>query len=177
MIKNFLCFNQINDTLKIEDQDALLYYLEEIYVRLSKKDKERLSYYKIAKYMNLPTFIAKKTYRNFDKNNSNKVDGEEFIRGMLELFSNDYFILTKSYFDILDYTHCGKIHKDDESLKNLIDTVNDIVKASVLGTGYILIPGSLVLMPLIRKYLDRSKVRAIQNLLKLTVESQIEENK
>jgi hypothetical protein len=35
----------------------------------------------------------------------------------------------------------------------------------------------LVLMPLIRKYLDRSKVRAIQNLLKLTVESQIEENK
>lgn len=70
----------------------------------------------------------------------------------------------------------GKIHKDDESLKNLIDTVNDIVKASVLGTGYILIPGSLVVMPLIRKYLDRSKVRAIQNLLKLTVESQIKEN-
>lgn len=71
----------------------------------------------------------------------------------------------------------GKIHKDDESLKNLIDTVNDIVKASVLGTGYVLIPGALVLMPLIRKSLDRSKIRAIQNLLKLTVESQIEENK
>lgn len=71
----------------------------------------------------------------------------------------------------------GKIHKDDESLKNIIDTVNDIVKASVLGTGYILIPGSLVVMPLIRKYLDRSKIRVIQNLLKLTVELQIEESK
>lgn len=71
----------------------------------------------------------------------------------------------------------GKIHKDDESLKNLIDTVNDIVKASVLGTGYVFIPGALVLMPLIRKSLGRSKIRAIQNLLKLTVESQIEENK
>ena len=71
----------------------------------------------------------------------------------------------------------GKINKDDESLKNLIDTVNDIVKASVLGTGYVLIPGSLVLMPLIRKSLDRSKIRVIQNLLKLTVESQIEESK
>lgn len=71
----------------------------------------------------------------------------------------------------------GKINKDDESLKNLIDTINDIIKASVLGTGYVLIPGSLVLMPLIRKSLDRSKIRAIQNLLKLTVESQIEESK
>jgi hypothetical protein len=113
MIKNFLCFNQIIDTLRIDDQDALLYYLDKVYVRLSKKDKERLTYYKISKYINIPTFIAKKTYRNFDKNGSNKVDGEEFIRGMMELYSHDYFILTKSYFDILDFTRSGKIYKDD----------------------------------------------------------------
>jgi hypothetical protein len=67
----------------------------------------------------------------------------------------------------------GKIHKDDESMKNLIDTVNDILKASVLGTGYILIPGSLILMPIIRKSLDRSKILGIKNLLRLTVENEI----
>jgi hypothetical protein len=64
----------------------------------------------------------------------------------------------------------GKIYKDDESLKNLIDTINDILKASVLGTGYILIPGSIILMPLIKKYLDESKIESVKNLLKLTVD-------
>lgn len=67
----------------------------------------------------------------------------------------------------------GKIYKDDESFKDMIDTVNDIIKASVLGTGYILIPGSLIVIPLIRKSLDRSKIRAMQNLFRLAVENDI----
>jgi hypothetical protein len=67
----------------------------------------------------------------------------------------------------------GEIYKNDESLKNLIDVVNDILKGSVIGTGYIFIPGSVVLFPLIRKALQRSKIEKIRKLLELTVEKDI----
>jgi hypothetical protein len=138
MLKKYLCFNQITEGIKIEDTEAFVYYLGEIYVRISKKDKERLTYYKLAKYINLPTFIAKKVYHNFDKNGSNKIDGEEYIRSLMELYSFDYYILTKTYFDILDFTKVGKIFKTDVKIflhhikedidPNILkDTINNIL--------------------------------------------------
>ena len=148
MLKKYLCFNQITEGIKIEDTEAFVYYLGEIYVRISKKDKERLTYYKLAKYIDLPTFIAKKVYRNFDKNASNKIDGEEYIRSLLELYSDDYYILTKTYYDILDFTKVGKIFKSDVKIflhhmkehadaKVLKDTINNIIYNTFGDKDYI----------------------------------------
>ena len=69
----------------------------------------------------------------------------------------------------------GKIYESDESLKNLIDTVNDILKGSVIGTGYILIPGSVLIFPFLRKLLQKSKIEKIRKLLELTVENKIDQ--
>lgn len=81
-------------------------------------------------------------------------------------------IRNKAKLAIMD-VKSGEIYKNDESLKNLIDVVNDILKGSVIGTGYIFIPGSVVLFPLIRKALQRSKIEKIRKLLELTVEKDI----
>lgn len=67
----------------------------------------------------------------------------------------------------------GEIYKNDQSLKNLIDVTNDILKGSLIGTGYIVIPGSVVLFPIIRKLLQKSKIEKIRKLLELTVEEDI----
>jgi hypothetical protein len=66
-----------------------------------------------------------------------------------------------------------EIYKNDESLQNLIDVVNDVLKASAIGTGYILIPGSVILFPFIRKALQKSKIEKIRKILELTVEKDI----
>lgn len=66
-----------------------------------------------------------------------------------------------------------KIYHNDESLKNLIDVINDILKASAIGTGYILIPGSIFLLPILRKSLQKSKIERVKKILELTVEKDI----
>ncbi len=67
----------------------------------------------------------------------------------------------------------GEIYKNDQSLKNLIDVTNDILKGSLIGTGYIVIPGSIVLFPIIRRLLQKSKIEKIRKLLELTVDKDI----
>jgi hypothetical protein len=147
-MKKFLCFDQIMDTIKLDDKESLTFYLEEIYISLSNDDKERITLNKLTRYMNLPHFIGKKIYQTIDNNNSNKIDGFEFVEGILNLYSNDYFHLTKMYFDILDFTKEKKIYRQNvkifllnlkqiEDHKNLFEVVDEILSQTFQGKEFL----------------------------------------
>jgi len=66
----------------------------------------------------------------------------------------------------------GEIYKNDESMKNLVDVVNDILKGSIMvGIAFVPIPGTSALIPIVRKLLRKSKIEKIRKLLELTVEN------
>jgi hypothetical protein len=106
-------YSKIIEGLKIEDDDALIYYLREIYTRLSRKDIEKVTPYKFSKYMNLSTFIGNKVFSNLNKNDLKGLNGDKFIKGIQELYNIEYYSITKFYFDMLDYTKIGVIYQQD----------------------------------------------------------------
>lgn len=65
----------------------------------------------------------------------------------------------------------GKVYCDDDSVKNLSNVIQDIIKGSLIGFVYLL-PGALIPLTILRNALKRSKKDKIRKILNLTVQNE-----
>lgn len=104
-----------------EDQFSLFgKYLQEVFFKLIRDESElktkeikTISFNSFQRYYELPIVLSKRLFSVFDINNNERLNKQDFISGMLNLFCSDFSTLSRIVFDIYDMDRDGYINKDD----------------------------------------------------------------
>ena len=105
----------IND-YKVENVDAFRTYLTGVWKDLAERsDNKFMGINKItfSKYYELPGIIFDRLFNVFDEDNSEYLGLDQFINGMITLFSTDFDEMVKFVFKFYDFDKDGKISKED----------------------------------------------------------------
>ena len=106
---------------QISDADFLQNYLTEIWVDLTLRSKGKvkgIEKHIFAKYYEIPGILLERFFTVLDRDKDGILQKEEFISGMLKLFSqgSTFDLLAKFIFAFYDFDKDGKINKDDVRL-------------------------------------------------------------
>ena len=96
--------------------DAFKVYLATVWKDLtSRSDNKYLGINKItfAKYYELPGIISDRLFNVLDSQQTEYLDLESFVRGMLVLFTKGFDELVKFVFSLYDFDNDGKVSKED----------------------------------------------------------------
>ena len=90
-------------------------YLNEIFHDLSVKflSKKGFTKHAFASYFRVPGIILDRLFNAFNKQKLTYLIKQDFINGMLDLFSNDFNITSKFIFDFYDFNNKGKISREE----------------------------------------------------------------
>ena len=105
----------IND-YRVENVDAFRTYLTGVWKDLAERsDNKFMGINKItfSKYYELPGIIFDRLFNVFDEDNSEYLGLDQFINGMITLFSTDFDEMVKFVFKFYDFDKDGKISKED----------------------------------------------------------------
>lgn len=64
-------------------------------------------------YFKLDGLLSDRLFSHLDVNKNDYLDSKEFIEGLLNLFSDDFAIISKLIFNFFDFDHDGLITRDD----------------------------------------------------------------
>jgi tRNA A-37 threonylcarbamoyl transferase component Bud32 len=136
-----LDFQKIRRKTQIKDAYSFNIYLKNIFSDLSNRessDKKKKGIEKITfiEYMNLPFVVGEKLFNVLDINKNGKLENDEFIKGITNLYLGRLEDTQKIIFDMLDFDSDGIIIPEDSRLliifiKNLLNQQNqqtDIIK-------------------------------------------------
>lgn len=101
---------------RVENVDAFQSYLTSVWKDLAERSNNNfkgINKITFAKYYELPEIIFDRLFNVFDKENKELLDLNDFISGMLTLFSKSYDELVKFVFQFYDFDNDGKISKED----------------------------------------------------------------
>ena len=106
---------------QISDADFLQNYLTEIWVDLTLRSKGKvkgIEKHIFAKYYEIPGILLERFFTVLDRDKDGILQKEEFISGMLKLFSrgSTFDLLAKFIFAFYDFDKDGKINKEDVRL-------------------------------------------------------------
>ena len=105
----------IND-YRVENVDAFRTYLTGVWKDLAERsDNKFMGINKItfSKYYELPGIIFDRLFNVFDEDNSEYLGLDQFINGMITLFSTDFDEMVKFVFKFYDFDKDGKVSKED----------------------------------------------------------------
>ncbi len=91
-------------------------YLKEIWKDLAERSNEKhlgIDKVTFAKYFDLPGLINDRLFSVFDIDGNNFISKNEFLKGMLTLFTGDYNEMIKFIFSFYDFDKDNKITKED----------------------------------------------------------------
>ena len=112
---NFTKFIENYSIINKKDIKCFKKYLKDISNDLISKvhKKQGITEYLFSKYYELPGLISERLYTVFCNNEKEEfLDGENFIKKMLELFSGNFTKLSNIIFDLIDFDNDGKISYD-----------------------------------------------------------------
>jgi hypothetical protein len=150
-LDEFLSNNQFNNLQLFER------FLKDLFRELSNA-KGGISLETFNEFINLPSYIADKIFKVFDKNNSKNLASKTFINEMLKLYNGDFQTLTKFIFDFYDFDKDGNILFEDVNQIQLLILPSQHHSEEVFK----LIKESL------DTFFDESKLMSYQNFLQTT---------
>ena len=132
-----ITFDSLTSKFKIENEEAFNLYLREIYQDLFNrvKDKNLNGITKLIfdKYFSLPGIIGDRFFKVLDKNNTNVLSYNDFIKGMTTLFCGNYDETIKFIFNFYDFDNDGLIDKEDIRVILSYITLDDISENNKLN--------------------------------------------
>jgi len=133
-----LDFEKLRKRTQTSDIQSLELYLTNIFKNLYQREnneREEQSIEKITfiEYMNLPYIVGEKLFNVFDSNKNGFLNRNEFVSGIINLYSGSLQETEKVIFNLLDFDFDGKIIPEDSRLlisfiKSLADPPNEIIK-------------------------------------------------
>merc|ERR1712032_393439 len=116
----FIDFDSLRKFINIDDISLLALYLREVYKDLSDRGdsnkKKGITKNNFLGYIKLPVFIGEKLFSSFDCDNDNYLSIVEFVDGLTNLFTGDFYKTIKMIFALLDFDKDGIIKKGDVKL-------------------------------------------------------------
>lgn len=107
---------ELMEDFRIQDIEAFQIYLKELWKDLSQRSDDKvkgINTITFANYYQLPGIILDRLFSVFDKNKNQFIDLDEFINGMLTLFTDSFDGLIKFIFNFYDFDKDGIITKED----------------------------------------------------------------
>ena len=118
--------DSLTSHLKIDDKDAFILYLKEVWIDLFNRVKENKNEKKgneiklagvtkliFDKYFSLPGIIGDRFFRVLDLKNTTLLSINDFVKGMTTLFCGGYEETVKFIFNFYDMDNDGIINKED----------------------------------------------------------------
>lgn len=107
---------ELMEDFRIQDVEAFQIYLKELWKDLSQRSDDKLkgiNTITFANYYQLPGIILDRLFSVFDKNKNQFIDLDEFMNGMLTLFTESFNGLVTFIFNFYDFDKDGIITKED----------------------------------------------------------------
>ena len=151
MEKQKVTVDSLTNHLKIEDKDAFILYLKELWVDLFSRVKENKNDKKemevkltgvtkliFDKYFSLPGIIGDRFFRVLDVKNTTVLSLSDFVKGMTTLFCGGYEETVKFIFNFYDMDNDGIINKEDIRIVLSYITLDDSpdIKSSGINITY-----------------------------------------
>ena len=149
--KQKVTVDSLTNHLKIEDKDAFILYLKELWVDLFSRVKENKNDKKemevkltgvtkliFDKYFSLPGIIGDRFFRVLDTKNTTVLSLSDFVKGMTTLFCGGYEETVKFIFNFYDMDNDGIINKEDIRIVLSYITLDDSpdIKSSGINISY-----------------------------------------
>ena len=149
--KEKVAVDSLTSHLKIDDKDAFILYLKEVWVDLfsrvkeNKNDKKETDIKKTGvtklifdKYFSLPGIIGDRFFRVLDIKNTTLLSINDFVKGMSTLFCGGYEETVKFIFNFYDMDNDGIINKEDIRIVLSYITLDDSpdIKSSGINITY-----------------------------------------
>lgn len=107
---------ELMEDFRIQDVEAFQIYLKELWKDLSQRSDDKLkgiNTITFANYYQLPGIILDRLFSVFDKNKNQFIDLDEFMIGMMTLFTENFNVLVTFIFNFYDFDKDGIITKED----------------------------------------------------------------
>ena len=149
--KEKVTVDSLTSHLKIDDKDAFILYLKEVWVDLFSRVKENKNDKKendikltgvtkliFDKYFSLPGIIGDRFFRVLDIKNTTLLSMNDFVKGMSTLFCGGYEETVKFIFNFYDMDNDGIINKEDIRVVLSYITLDDSpdIKSSGINITY-----------------------------------------
>jgi serine/threonine protein kinase len=143
--------DSLTSHLKIDDKDAFILYLKEVWIDLFNRVKENKNEKKgneiklagvtkliFDKYFSLPGIIGDRFFRVLDMKNTTLLSINDFVKGMTTLFCGGYEETIKFIFNFYDMDNDGIINKEDIRVVLSYITLDDSpdIKSSGINITY-----------------------------------------
>ena len=143
--------DSLTSHLKIDDKDAFISYLKELWIDLFSRVKENKNDKKemdikltgvtkliFDKYFSLPGIIGDRFFRVLDSKNTTVLSLSDFVKGMTTLFCGGYEETVKFIFNFYDMDNDGIIDKEDIRVVLSYITLDDSpdIKSSGINITY-----------------------------------------
>ena len=144
-------WDSLTNHLKIEDKDAFILYLKELWVDLFSRVKENkndkaemdiklngVTKLIFDKYFSLPGIIGDRFFKVLDTKNTTVLSLTDFVKGMVSLFCGGYEETLKFIFNFYDMDNDGFVSKEDIRIVLSYITLDDSpdIKSSGINITY-----------------------------------------
>jgi serine/threonine protein kinase len=111
----FIDFQTIRSSIKFENPDYFIIYLNEVYHDLLERMENKGGLTKIAfyEYLKIPLFISDKLFASFDKDDDGLLNIKEFANGLYQLYQGNFEETAQIIFNIFDFNKDGIVYKCD----------------------------------------------------------------
>lgn len=115
-----LNFEKMRKKIQIKDVQSFHFYLNNIFYDICTTDRKTNHKYVekvlFIEYMNIPYIIGEKLFKIFNKEKKIGLDMEEFVKGIISLYSGSLEEIEKMIFNLLDFDLDGIILQEDARL-------------------------------------------------------------
>lgn len=112
-----LCFVQFQSQLQIKNINFFKQYLDEVYYSITSQTEDgKFKLKAFIELMKIPVFISEKMFSAFDTNLDNSLSHNEFLEGIINLYTGSFISVATLIFKVYDFSRSGTILKQNVKL-------------------------------------------------------------